>query len=166
MMQAAHPVSSPTENAPSAGHTGWTQPQAEDVWNAHGACAYALARVLVGDQTSAKQVVVQAMTDLARAGVGTSAGGTRRTLARHIYRHSTELMGETARTTDLSPTMARLAHLARLQRASLALCAFGGHTYQQAADLLGVAPLTVAGLLTSGLDELRGACTPGIAVGA
>jgi DNA-directed RNA polymerase specialized sigma24 family protein len=106
------------------------------------------------------------MTDLAASGVGPSAEGTRRLLARHVYRHSTELMGETARTTDLTPTMARLAHFARLQRASLALCAFGGHTYQEAAELLGVASLTVAELLTSGLDELRGRYTPGTAIGA
>ena len=41
-----------------------------------------------------------------------------------------------------------------LQRASLALCVFGGLTHREAAALLGVPPSTVAELLTAGLREL------------
>ena len=44
--------------------------------------------------------------------------------------------------------------LGQLQRACLALCLFGGHTYREAAALLGLAPSTAAALLTSGLTEL------------
>jgi hypothetical protein len=44
--------------------------------------------------------------------------------------------------------------LGQLQRACLALCLFGGHTYREAAALLGVAPSTAAALLTSGLTDI------------
>ena len=54
----------------------------------------------------------------------------------------------------LPPVMTWLAQLAQLQRACLALCVFGGHTHREAADLLDVAPTTVAELLTAGLHEL------------
>jgi len=40
------------------------------------------------------------------------------------------------------------------QRASLALCVFGGLTHREAAALLDVPPGTVAALLTAGLREL------------
>ncbi len=53
------------------------------------------------------------------------------------------------------PTAAvRLAHLADLQRRTLALCVFGGHTYRQAAIELGVPAGTTARLLISGLQDL------------
>ncbi len=54
----------------------------------------------------------------------------------------------------LPPAMVWVSQLARLQRASLALCVFGGLTYREAAALLDVPPVTVADLLTAGLREL------------
>ena len=47
-----------------------------------------------------------------------------------------------------------LSRLARLQRASLALCIYGGLTHREAATLLGVPPGTVAELITAGLREV------------
>jgi DNA-directed RNA polymerase specialized sigma24 family protein len=61
---------------------------------------------------------------------------------------------ETPRTLRLPPSMVWLGQLAQLQRACLALCLFGGHTHREAASLLGVPSMTVAGLLTSGLKDL------------
>ena len=51
--------------------------------------------------------------------------------------------------------MVWLGQLAELQRACLALCLFGGHNYREAAGLLGLPPMTVADLLTSGLREVK-----------
>ena len=51
--------------------------------------------------------------------------------------------------------MVWLGELAQLQRAGLALCVFGGHTYREAAGLLGLPPTTVAELLTSALREVN-----------
>lgn len=129
---------------------GW----AEDLWNSHGPSVYSLAIALLGDQTAAMQAVALGMVDFVRRDISTPAEDTGRTLARLVYLRSSELVNETATSADLTPALRWLAQLAQLQRASLALCAFGGHTYEDAAQVLGIAPLTVAQLLTSGLNEL------------
>ncbi len=54
----------------------------------------------------------------------------------------------------LTPVMVWVSQLARLQRASLALCVFGELTYRETAALLDLPPSTVADLLTAGLREL------------
>ena len=89
-----------------------------------------------------------------------STEDARRSWARHVYRHSQELAGETSGTPHLPPVMVWLGQLAQLQRACLALCVFGGHTYREAADLLDVPPSTVADLLTAGLQRAGGASLP------
>ncbi len=129
---------------------GW----AEDLWNSHGQSVYLLAHALLGDQTAAMQAVALGMVDFVRRDISTPAEDTGRTLARLVYLRSSELVNETSTSTDLMPALRWLAQLAQLQRASLALCTFGGHTYEEAAKVLGIAPLTVAQLLTSGLNEL------------
>jgi len=128
--------------------------QFEGLWDGHARSVYTLACALLGDETSAAQAVTLAMTDLA-----SSAGGAptdaRRSWARHVYWRSQELAGQTSRTPHLPPAMVWLSQLAQLQRACLALCLFGGHSQQDAADLLGVPPMTVADLLTAGLREVE-----------
>ena len=127
---------------------------AEDLWNSHGQSVYLLAHALLGDQTAAMKAVALGMVDFVRRDTSTPPEDTGRTLARLVYLRSSELVGETSTSTELMPALRWLAQLAQLQRASLALCCFGGHTYEDAAEVLGIAPLTVAQLLTSGLNEL------------
>ncbi len=127
---------------------------AEDLWNDHGQSVYSLAHTLLGDEVTAMQAVAQGMVDFVGRDTCTPAEDPGRTLARLVYRRSTELATKTSDSTDLTPPMGRLAQLAQLQRASLALCTFGGHTYDDAAKVLSISPLTVAQLLTSGLNEL------------
>lgn len=127
-----------------------------EVWELHGTSVYALACALLGGEKAAVQAVTLAMVDLARATDTVPARDARRVLARHVYVRSEELVDETFRTLDLPPAMVWLGKLAPLQRACLALCVFGGHTHQQAAELLGVPPMTVAELLTAGLRDLSG----------
>jgi hypothetical protein len=133
----------------------------EDLWDRHGSSVYALACTLLGDEVAAAQAVLLGMTDLARSSEGPSAEDARRCMARHVYWRSQELVGQTSRTLRLPPAMVRLGELAQLQRASLALCIFGGHTHREAADLLGVTPMTVAELLTAGLKEVGRLATDG-----
>jgi hypothetical protein len=125
---------------------------AEDLWERHGRPLFTLACVLLGDETAAGQAVTSALAEV-RPSSGASPGETRRTLARHVYRSSQAVVGS-PRTAQLPPSMVWLGQLAQLQRASLALCVFGGHTHREAAALLGVAPRTVAELLTAGLREI------------
>ena len=73
---------------------------------------------------------------------------------------------EASGTASLPPLMVWLGQLAQLQRASLALCVFGGLTHREAADLLGVPPSTVAELLTAGLHELGQLAAGGAATSA
>ncbi|MFZ2013278.1 MAG: sigma-70 region 4 domain-containing protein [Nocardioides sp.] len=94
------------------------------------------------------------MADLARSMCGGSTEEARRCLVRHVYRHTQELVGQTPSTTQLPPVIVWVSKLARVQRASLALCVFGGLTYREAAVLLDVPPATVADLLNAGLREL------------
>ena len=125
-----------------------------DVWDRHGMAVYALACALLGDEAAATLAVTRAMQDLA----GSSDLGwvldERRTLARHVYHRSQELLGDTSAPHELPPAMRWVAQLAPLQRACVALCCFGGHTHREAAVLLDVPPMTVAELLTAGLREL------------
>lgn len=127
---------------------------AEHLWNDHGQRLYSLAFALLGDETEAMHAVALGMVELVRFDGATSADDRGCVLARLVYVRSVSLADQVPRRTGLPPTMGRLAELADLQRASIALCAFGGHTYRCAAEVLGIAPPTVAQLLTSGLAEI------------
>jgi hypothetical protein len=129
--------------------------QHEDLLDRHGDSLYALAFTLVCDEAAATRAMTLGMIDLAHSVKRVPDKDVRRSLARNVYRRSKELAGETSsRTSHLPPAMVWLGQLARLQRACLALCVFGGHSYREAADLLGVPPKTVAELLTTGLREV------------
>jgi DNA-directed RNA polymerase specialized sigma24 family protein len=141
-----------TESALSAGAV--TRRELEELWDRHGGSVYALACALLGNEVAAAEVVRLAMADLARSVRGVSAEETRRCLVRQVYRHTQGHAGETSGAVMLPPVMVWVSQLARLQRASLALCVFGGLTHREAAALLDVPPSTVADLLTSGLREL------------
>lgn len=143
----AHP-----DSAPESVRTAL---QVEELWDRHGSSIYALACTLLGDETAAAHAVTQGMTDLARSAGTAPNNDTRRSWARHVYWRSQELAGQTSRTPHLPPAMVWLGQLAQLQRACLALCLFGGHSHREAADLLGVPPMTVADFLTAGLREVE-----------
>jgi DNA-directed RNA polymerase specialized sigma24 family protein len=115
---------------------------------------------------AAAAAVRLAMADLARSIRGVSPEEAQRCLVRHVYRHTQELVGQTPSTTQLPPVMVWVSQLARLQRASLALCYFGGLTHREAAALLGVPPGTVADLLNAGLRELGRLAARGTPVSA
>jgi Sigma-70, region 4 len=131
-----------------------SRPDLEALWDRHGASAYALACALLGDEVAAAEAVRLAMADLAPSGRGASMQESWRSLVRHVYRHAQARGGETSGAALLPPVMVWVSQLARLQRASLALCVFGGLTHREAAALLDVPPSTVAALLTAGLREL------------
>jgi DNA-directed RNA polymerase specialized sigma24 family protein len=140
-----------TEGAPESAPT---RRELEDLWDRHGGSAYALACALLGDEVAAAETVRLAMTDLARSIRGVSTEEARGCLVRHVYRHTQEPADEMPGAVLLPPVMVWVSQLARLQRASLALCVFGGLTHREAAELLDVPPSTVADLLTAGLREL------------
>jgi DNA-directed RNA polymerase specialized sigma24 family protein len=133
----------------------------EQLWERHGSSVYAMACALLGDDTAAVQAVTLAMVDLARTEAGDWPTDIPRYLSDRVYWRSQELAREPSNASRLPPIMGWLAQLARLQRTCLALCTFGGYTYREAADLLDVAPATVADLLTSGLRELGHLATGG-----
>jgi hypothetical protein len=143
-----------------------TRGELEDLWDRHGGSAYALACALLGNEVAAAAAVRLAMADLARSIRGVSPEEAQRCLVRHVYRHTQELVGQTPSTTQLPPVMVWVSQLARLQRASLALCYFGGLTHREAAALLGVPPGTVADLLNAGLRELGRLAARGTPVSA
>jgi len=125
-----------------------------DLWDRHGGSAYALACALLGNEAAVAEAVRLAMADLARSGEVRSDAEARRVLARSVYRHARDLPSGTADAHRLPRAMVWLSRLARLQRASLALCLYGGLTHREAAALLDVPPATVADLLIAGLREV------------
>jgi hypothetical protein len=131
-----------------------TRRELEDLWNCHGESAYAVACALLGNEVAAAEAVRLAMADLAPSIRDVSAEEARRSLVRHVYRHAQEPVDETSGAMLLPPVMVWVSQLARVQRASLALCLFGRLTYRETAALLDVPPGTVADLLTAGLREL------------
>ena len=131
-----------------------TRGELEELWDRHGGSAYALACTLLGNEVAASEAVRLAMADLARSIRGMSTEEARRRLVRHVYWHTQEPADETPGPVLLPPVMVWVSQLAWLQRASLALCVFGGLSHREAADLLDVPPRTVADLLTAGLREL------------
>ena len=126
----------------------------EGLWDRHGGSVYALACALLGNEIAAAEAVRLAMADLARSSRDVSTEEARRSLVRQVYRHAQEPVSETSGAVLLPPVVVWVSRLARLQRASLALCVFGGLTHREAAALLDVPPSTVADLLTAGLREL------------
>lgn len=129
-------------------------PPLEDLWELHGGHLYGLACALVGDEAAAVRTVTLAMVDLARTAAGEWPEDPLHYLVGRVYWRSTEVSTPPSGMSHLPPVMTWLAQLAQLQRASLALCVFGGHTHREAAELLGVPHATVAELLTAGLHEL------------
>ena len=138
----------------TAGAGAIVRRELEVLWDRHGGSAYALACALLGNEVAAAEAVRHAMSDLARSLPGVSTEEARGRLVRHVYRRTQEHAGDTSGAGPLPPVMVWVSQLARLQRASLALCVFGGLTHREAADLLDVPPSTVADLLTTGLREL------------
>lgn len=144
-----------TLGAASAG----TADEAEELWDRHGRAAYALASALLGN-VAAVEAVGLAIGDLAGSVRGRTTEQTRQDLVRQVYRRAQGLDERGHDAVDLPPIVAWVSGLARLQRESLALCAYGGLTHREAAALLEVPPSTVAELLRASLRELR-MLTPG-----
>lgn len=129
-------------------------PGLEEVWDRHGRSAYALACALLGNEVAAAETVRRAMASLATSTHEGSIEEARLGLMRDVYRLAGQPAAVRSCAGPLPPVMVWVSQLARLQRASLALCVFGGLTHREAADLLDVPPRTVAELITAGLREL------------
>ena len=127
----------------------------EGLWDRHGASVYTLAYALLGDETTAARAMRLGMNDLACAAECGSTGDSHRSWAHHVYLRSQELLADASSTPGATPAPQWLGHLAQVQRACLALCLFGGHTYREVASLLDLQPMAVADLLNTGLGEGR-----------
>jgi hypothetical protein len=150
-LRAVRGGQSPAHRDPGTSPTGR---QLQDLWDHHGTAVYALACAVLGEERAAMQAVTLGMTDVARSHDSVAARDARRSLSRHVYCRSLAVLGDPSLPRHLPPAMLWVADMAPLQRACLALCCFGGHTYTEAAELLGVPAVTVAELLTAGLREM------------
>lgn len=132
-------------------------PWLEELWDRHATGVYNFAFALLGDETSAAQALRLGMTDLGvmDAPDASGDGAAHRSWTRNVYARSQELAATSAEPVGAEPLSASTAWfpLPRLQRACVALCLFGGHTYREVAQLLDVSPMAVAELLTCGLRD-------------
>ena len=156
------------DDAPGPGTGAGMGP--EGFWDLHGSSLYALACALLGDEAAASRAVSSAMADLYASAAGevqvtptvtlcSAAAGVYDRCHAGLASASMERAGTTPRPVVL------LGELAVAQRAALALCVFGGHTYHQAARRLDTRAEVAAGLLTSGLRDLGAARLGSDAVG-
>ncbi len=145
--------------APQAAHGREVSP--EQFWELHRAALFALAVALLGNREAALKAVCLAMVDLyAENSLGDDMSSeTLRRAAGHVYnRCEGGLTSPTAApAAGAHPGVVRLGELATAQRAAVALCVYGAHTYQLAAVRLGMPAEVVADLLNAGLREL---CRP------
>lgn len=130
--------------------TGTTEQQ----WDLHGVSLWMLARALLGNREAAMNAVSTAMVDQAD-GDDRPGDDPLRAVADLVYRRCDQVLAETTRSMPaLTPSVGRLGELSEGQRTALALCTYGGHTYRDAALVLGLRPEMVAALLISGLHDL------------
>ena len=136
---------------------------AERVWQGHGSAMHMLACAFLGDSSRADLAVAQGICDFAGRPEHVRPRdeiAARRELARIVYRLCGEVVtrpSAPAKPAALPPLMVWLAEVSVRQRTCLVLCLFDGHTYREAAHLLGLAPTDVASLLRTGLLDLAGA---------
>lgn len=123
----------------------------EQLWDRHSASVYTLALVLVCDETAAAEAVRRAWADLSVSTARPRCVDAHRTWARCVYLRSQEVGDLTPSGGWPSEGTEALRDLPPTERACVALCLFGGHTYREVAHLLGVPPMVVAELLTTSL---------------
>lgn len=131
----------------------------EELWDLHGASLFAMACALLGEESAATSALTLGMMDLYRHPEHMPrhpADEALRDAGRCVYVRCSQVPADD--TTGWSaagpPVIARLRDLALLQRTTLALCIFGGHTYREAAAVLHIPAGAAARLLISGLQDL------------
>ncbi len=118
----------------------------------HGAALHSIASLLTPDPDLAESLVVHAVT----ASAPGPPGDLRQLSALLVRGWFDGHLEEIESIPSVKRTLPDRAHgLPPHQRASLALCRFGDHTYRQAADVLGVPHATVAELLGATLRALQ-----------
>lgn len=132
----------------------------------HGADLFSLAYTILGDHVEAEDVVAHLLSDACRRPHPNRDRGSRRNLSRRLYLSCTRVRigprlpyvpveRPVDRDAAAVTMMVRLGELSEQQRAALALCLFGDHTYEQVADLIALPEPVVLQLLCSGLSEIR-----------
>jgi DNA-directed RNA polymerase specialized sigma24 family protein len=123
-----------------AGNAGRLSRDPRELFERHGAAIFGLAMLLLRDRQRAELLTADAILDACSGPAHVAQGADRWELARYVYVRFVRSAGDPA--TAGRPTSEDVA---------LALGVFGGHTYREIADLLGLAPGEAAELLRSGL---------------
>lgn len=155
----------PARDMPRGGGSGF----ANHAYDHHGTSMFCLAMVVTGRAAEAEMAVVDAISEARGRSSCTRADdhdSLRHELARLTYWRC--IRGRGPGTMDYVPSAPTvgfdhrsgalatesLRTLPVQERAAIALCLYGEHTYQEAADLVALPPTTVAGLLSVGLRRL------------
>ena len=136
---------------------------ADDLCDVHGSALFSLAWMILGDRAAAEFVAVQAILDACSGPVHVAHASDRWEMARYAYirclRQPQVAAGQSQNGSPdhggSDPTSTTLGLLSAHERAAIALGIFGGHTYEEIADLMRLPRPEIAVLLRSGLHALR-----------
>lgn len=135
-----------TVPAPHVNPASMGLPTAAGPRDQHAAALFCLALAVAGDRQRAENAVVAVVSAMSRRWSADPDADTRRDLVQRVYWLCTaERPGEPAATPP---------SVADQQGAALALVRFGGLTYREVADLMELAPVDVAHLLSAALREI------------
>lgn len=133
----------------------------------HGAVLHAVATVLTRTPHRAEQLVLAAVMP-SRAPLwrtGWRSGSDSRAIVERLYRHWSrdDLPRSPVPRASERSVWRDLHQLTDAQLGALALCGVGGHTYRQAARVMGVSPLSAALDLRAALAALAPGAAPAAA---
>lgn len=145
-----------------------TTTSVEALYDDHGAALFAVARLLLDDLGDARGVVVDVLIENGRRQLPGQdvrrylacqvyLGCVRARMRRHAVLPESEAHTLPPRAVRHTSAVPGLAELSEQQRAAVALCLYGEHTYVDVADTLSLPPPVVTTLLRSGLRKLRAA---------
>lgn len=124
-----------------------------ELWDVHGPSLLAVARTLLGDESAAQRAVASALTTFYQDHGSPEPIHALRGSARYVFAHSEAIRSGSTLVSFEAP--GPLRRMALNQRRMLALCTYGGHTYRDAALLMGISADTAARLLTTALKRRR-----------
>jgi len=127
-----------------------------DAFREHLPSLFSIASFLLAEPAEATEAVRRALTSVNEGSAAVvSREEERAMLAATVYRCCADVVEARGASTRGSGPLPPVGAPCDLERSALALVMFGGHSYRDAASVLGLEPAVVADRLRSGLHRFR-----------